>query len=215
MSVAAATFAANSSGVQKPVLTTPAVNTPSSGNVILVQVLTQNTGTLAGLSDNMGNTYTLVGQGTYAGAAGTYLYVCQPNCKGGSGQSWSLTKTSGYGDNEASIYVVVLSGASGLGQTSFSNTRSYDSAVPITTTAANSIVVSFWGPADYTGTQNVYTPPAGWTLGGYNGNAVDQNSGGFAWSAEPAPGTQVNPAWSAKYAINDPTGSMWLAAVNP
>ncbi|CUA96227.1 hypothetical protein [Thiomonas bhubaneswarensis] len=201
-------------------MTTPAVNTPASGSIILVQVLTQNTGTLSGLTDNMGNTYTRIGGAqTYAGVgAGSYLYACI-NCKGGAGQTWSLIKTPTYETNEATLFVVVLSGASSLGSVTYSNTKANDSASPLTTTGPNSLVVSFWGPADFTGSQadptNDYYAPGGWTRLDIGNNSLNSNSGADAWQTVPNAGTTVNPMWSAQTAINNPTSSMWLVEVKP
>ena len=201
-------------------MTTPAVNTPASGSIILVQVLTQNTGTLSGLTDNMGNTYTRIGGAqTYAGVgAGSYLYACI-NCKGGAGQTWSLIKTPTYETNEATLFVVVLSGASSLGSVTYSNTKANDSASPLTTTGPNSLVVSFCGPADFTGSQadptNDYYAPGGWTRLDIGNNSLNSNSGADAWQTVPNAGTTVNPMWSAQTAINNPTSSMWLVEVKP
>jgi hypothetical protein len=62
----------------------------------------------------LGNKYVQIGSAeTYAGSAGSYLFACT-NAVGGAGQTWSLTKSSGYASNEATIYVVVLSGAGGI-----------------------------------------------------------------------------------------------------
>ena len=199
-------------------MTTPAVNTPTAGAVILVQVLTQNTGTLSSLTDNMGNTYArLGGAQTYAGVgAGSYLYACV-NARGGNGHTWSLIKTPTYGDNEATLFVVVLAGSSGLGRYTYSNTQSNNSATPLVTTAANSLVVSFWGPADFTGSPsaptNDYSPPTGWTRLDIGNNSLNSNSGADAWQTVAAAGTSVNPMWSAQTPINNPTSSMWLVEV--
>ena len=201
-------------------MTTPAVTTPTSGSIILVQVLTQNTGTLSSLTDNKGNTYTRIGSAqTYAGVgASSYLYTCV-NAKGGAGQTWSLNKTPTYEDNEATLFVVVLSGASALGEVTYSNTQSNNSAYPLVTTGPNSLVVSFWGPADFTGSQsaptNDYYAPAGWTRLDIGNNSLNSNSGADAWQTVPTAGTTVNPMWSAQTAINNPTSSMWLVEIKP
>jgi hypothetical protein len=201
-------------------MTTPPVDTPATGSIILVQVLTQNTATFSSLTDNKGNTYTPVGNAqTYAGGGvGSFLYACS-NAKGGPGQTWSLIKTASYEDNEATLFVVVLSGASALGQTTYSDSRTNDSANPLQTTGPNSLVVSFWGPADYTGSQsdptNVYAPPSGWTLLDIGNNSLNSNSGADAWETVTKAGTVVNPMWTAKNAITYPTSSMWLVEVKP
>ena len=201
-------------------MTTPPVNTPATGSIILVQVLTQGGGTFSSLRDNKGNTYTrLLGPQSYAGiGAGSYLYACV-NAKGGSGQTWSLIKTPSYEDNEATLFVVVLSGASDLGQVTYSNTHSNDSATPLVTTGPNSLVVSFWGPADYTGSSssptNDYYAPAGWTRLDIGNNSLNSNSGADAWQFVPTAGSSVNPMWSARTAIDNPTSSMWLVEVKP
>jgi hypothetical protein len=197
-------------------MTTPPVNTPATGSIILVQVLTQGTGTFSSLTDNKGNTYTRIGNAqTYAGVdAGSYLYACV-NAKGGTGQTWSLNKTPSYEDNEATLFVVVLSGASGLGETTYSDNKAYDSSNPLVTTGPNSLVVSFWGPADFSGsTDDVYAPPTGWTLGDMGTYAANSNSGADAWLTVPKAGATVNPRWSAKESIQ-PTSSMWLVEVKP
>ena len=214
--VAQYTFKADAGGYGTSPMTTPSVTTPASGSIILVQVLTQNPGTFAGLTDNKGNTYVNIGgPQTYAGDAGSYLYACV-NAVGGANQTWSLTKPSGYGSNEASIYVVVLSGASGIGAWSYSNTRPYSGSA-ITTSAANSLVVSFWGPSDYTGGTNAYTPPAGWTKGNSNTNASNENTGADAWEVVPNAGVSVNPVWTSSQALGSSgtQGSMWLVEVKP
>jgi hypothetical protein len=201
-------------------MTTPSVTTPTSGSLILVQVLTQTVGTFAGLRDNMGNTYVAVGSPqTYAGVgAESLLFKCE-NAKGGPDQSWSLTKNlNGYASNEASIFVTVLSGASKVGAWSYSDASAFSGAA-ITTTAANSIVVSFWGPADFTGSQsspnNKYIQPAGWTGGDFANNALNANGGADAWLSVPSSGTSVNATWTAQNPDLQPTGSMWLVEVNP
>lgn len=217
--IAAHTIKFDVSGIGKSPMTTPAVDTPTSGSIILVQVLTQNGGTFSSLTDNKGNTYTRIGNAqTYAGVgAGSYLYACV-NAKGGQGQTWSLIKTPSYEDNEATLFVVV-SGASAIGSWTYSNTRANDSANPLTTTGPNSLVVSFWGPADFTGSSsdptNDYIAPAGWTRLDIGNNSLNSNSGADAWQTVPAAGTTVNPMWSAVDAINNPTSSMWLVEVKP
>ncbi|CQR33251.1 conserved exported hypothetical protein [Thiomonas arsenitoxydans] len=220
VNVAAHALKVDVSGIGTSPMTTPPVNTPASGSIILVQVLTQNTGTFSSLTDNKGNTYTRIGNAqTYAGVgAGSYLYACV-NAKGGTGQTWSLNKTSSYEDNEATLFVVVLSGASALGDWTYSDSRSNDSAKPLTTTGPNSLVVSFWGPADFTGSQsdptNVYNAPVGWTRLDMGNNSLNSNSGADAWQTVSYAGTAVNPEWSAETAINNPTSSMWLVEVKP
>ena len=220
VNVAAHALKVDVSGIGTSPMTTPPVNTPASGSIILVQVLTQNTGTFSRLTDNKGNTYTRIGNAqTYAGVgAGSYLYACV-NAKGGAGQTWSLIKMPSYEDNEATLFVVVLSGASALGETTYSNTRSNNSAQPLVTTGPNSLVVSFWGPADFTGSQsdptNVYNAPAGWTRLDMGNNSLNSNSGADAWQTVPNAGTTINPEWSAETAINNPTSSMWLVEVKP
>jgi len=220
LTIAAHTIKVDVSGYGTSPMTTPPVNTPASGSIILVQVLTQNTGTFSSLTDNMGNTYTRIGGAqTYAGVgAGSYLYACV-NAKGGSGQTWSLNKAPTYQDNEATLFVVVVSGASALGQVTYSNTQANNSASPLVTTGPNSLVVSFWGPADFTGSQsaptNDYYAPSGWTRLDIGNNSLNSNSGADAWQTVPAAGTTVNPMWSAQTAINNPTSSMWLVEVKP
>lgn len=220
LAITAHTLKVDVSGDGTSPMTTPPVNTLASGSIILVQVLTQNTGTFSSLTDNMGNAYTPIGGAqTYAGVgAGSYLYACV-NAKGGSGQTWSLNKTPTYENNEATLFVVVLSGASALGQVTYSDAQSNNSANPLVTTGPNSIVVSFWGPADFTGSQsaptNDYYAPAGWTRLDIGNNSLNSNSGADAWQTVPTAGTTVNPMWSAQTAINNPTSSMWLVEVRP
>lgn len=220
IAIAAHTLKVDVSGVGTSPMTTPPINTPASGSIILVQVLTQNGGTFSSLTDNKGNTYSRIGSAhTYAGVgAGSYLYACV-NAKGGTGQTWSLNKTPTYENNEATLFVVVLSGASALGQATYSDTRTYDSAHPIQTSGPDSVVVSFWGPADFTGSQsaptNVYTPPAGWARLDMGNNSLNSNSGADAWQTVPVAGTIVNPIWSAQTAITYSTSSMWLVEVKP
>jgi hypothetical protein len=215
--VLAQAFAANAAGTRLAVLSTPPVATPASGVLVLVQVLTQNTATLAALRDNLGNVYRQVGSlQTYAGTtAGTALYVGAA-ARGGAAQSWSLVKAAGHEADEATLYVVVLGGAHGIGAWSFSNVVPYGSRLPITTAADGSVVVSFWGPADFSGSatnpDNVYTPPPGWALGGSNPNAFNQNCGAFAWLPVAKAGTLVNPEWSSRKSVQG-DGSMWLVEV--
>lgn len=212
--VVAHTFKADAIGSGTSPMTTPAITTPSSGSLILVQVLTQNPGTFAGLSDNKGNHYVEIGTPqTYAGGAGSELFACT-DAVGGPDHSWALTKPPGYETNEASVYVVALAGSSGVGNWSYSGTSAYGGA-PITTTAANSVVVSFWGPADYTGAVNTYTPPAAWIKGDSNVNSANETTGADAWTTVATAGTGVDPIWSAATAITDPTGSMWLVEAKP
>lgn len=215
--VAAQALAANSAGTPVATLSTPAVQTPADGALVLVQVLLQNTRTLAALNDNKGNLYRpLDRMHTYAGVdAGSALFVC-PQARGGEGHVWGLRKAPGHEADEATIYVVALHGPAQIGAWSFSNTAPYSSARPITTTADHSIVVSFWGPADYSGSaqnpDNVYTPPAGWAMGGQNPNGFNQNSGAFAWMPVPRAGTVVDPQWRSRKSVKG-NGSMWLVEV--
>lgn len=214
VAVVAHTFKADASGSGTSPMTTPAITTPSSGSLILVQVLTQNPGTFADLTDDKGNPYVRIGaRQTYAGSAGSDLFACT-NAKGGAGHTWTLTKAAGYAANEASIYVVVLAGSSGIGNWSYGSSSAYG-GTPIATSAAGSMVVSFWGPADYTGAVNTYTPPAGWTKGDSNVHSTNENTGADAWTTVARSGTTVNAIWSAATAITDPSGSMWLVEARP
>jgi len=198
-------------------MTTPAINTPSSGSLILVQVLTQNSGTFRGLEDNKGNTYVAVGGAqTYVGGAGSLLFKCE-NATGGTGHTFSLNKTPGYETNEATLYAVVISGvpASGaVGNWSYQSSSAY-SGTAISTTAANSLVVSFWGPADYTGSMNNYVAPSGWTRLDQTVNSANTNTGANAFTVVPASGTSVNATWSSNLALNGEGSSMWLVEVKP
>lgn len=218
VAVAAHAYAANSAGTDLPVLTTPPVTTPLSA-LALVQALTQSPATLQAIRDSRGNVYHPVGTGqTYSDqAAGTFLFV-SAQAKGGAGQTWSLVKSPGHAADEASLYVVVLSGASSIGAWGFSNTTPYGLRSPLTTTAANSVVVSFWGPADYSGSArdplNPYFAPAGWTLGGQNDNGYNQCSGAYAWIRVGAAGTVLDPQWSSKKSVQA-NGSMWLVEARP
>lgn len=217
--VAAHAYAANSAGSDYPVLTTPPVNTPESGELALVQILTQDGATLGTIRDNMGNVYHRIGNAqAYAdGKAGSDLFACA-NAKGGPGQTWSLVKAAGHARDEASLYVVDLHGASGIGAWGFSNTEPYGLRSPLTTTAAGSIVVSFWGPADYSSSArdplNPYVAPPGWTLGGQNDNGYNQTSGAYAWIAVPAANTVLDPQWTSRKSVRA-TGSMWLVEAKP
>ena len=214
VAVAAHAYAANAAGTVLPVLSTPPVATPARGALVLVQVLTQSPATLQSVQDNLGNVYRPVGSmQTYSQQhAGTALYA-SVDAKGGAGQSWSLVKAAGHTADEASLYVVVLHGAHAIGAWAFSNTAPYGLRTPLTTTTAGSIVVSFWGPADYSGSArdplNPYAPPAGWTLGGQNDNGYNQCSGAYAWTRVPAAGTVLDPQWRAKKSV-EADGSMWL-----
>ncbi len=210
------TFKADESGFGTSPMTTPAVTTPATGALILVQVLTQSTGTLQGLSDNRGNSYVSVGgPKAYAtnNVAGSYLFVAA-NAVGGVGHTWSLTKTAGNQADEATIFVVVFpagSAARSLGAWSYANTAAYGGAA-ITTTAADSNVASFFGPADYSGSVNDYTPPAGWTKLDQVPYSNQHNSGASAVLTVPVSGTVVNPTWRAAHSFG--TGSsLWLVEV--
>jgi len=215
--VAAHAYAANSAGTDLPVLTTPPVATPAHDALVLVQVLTQSPATLQAVQDNRGNVYAPIGSlQTYSDQrAGTALFVGR-DVQGGAGQTWSLVKAQGHGADEASLYVVVVSGASGVGAWGFSNTTPYSLRTPLETTAADSLVVSFWGPADYSGSArdpyNPYFAPAGWTLGGQNDNGYDQCSGAYAWVRVVAAHTVLDPQWSSKKSVKA-NGSMWLVEV--
>lgn len=149
VAVAAHAFAANSAGTDLPILSTPPVNTPPQGALVLVQVLTQSPATLQAIRDNKGNSYRPIHPGqTYSDQkAGTALFVSQ-DAQGGAGQVWSLVKAPGHEADEASLYVVVVAGARHIGAWGFSNTTPYGLRTPLETTADDSIVVSFWGPAD-------------------------------------------------------------------
>jgi hypothetical protein len=219
VAVAAQAFAANAAGTDLPVLSTPPVATPAQGALVLVQALTQSPATLQSIRDSSGNIYHRIGPaGTYSDQhAGTVLYVNE-NAKGSAGQVWSLIKAQGHAADEASLYVVVLEGARGIGAWAFSNTTPYGLRTPLTTTAANSIVVSFWGPADYSGSArdplNPYFAPPGWTLGGQNNNGYNQCSGAYAWTRVAAAHTVLDPQWSSKKSVKA-NGSMWLVEVRP
>ncbi|WP_218919036.1 hypothetical protein [Thiomonas intermedia] len=215
--VVAQAYAANSAGTELPVLTTPPVTIPAQGALALVQVLAQSPATLQAVQDNQGNVYSRLGpMQTYSDQkAGTALFVGR-DVKGGPGQTWSLVKAQGHGADEASLYVVVLSGASGIGAWGFSNTTPYGLRTPLETTAAGSIVVSFWGPADYSSSArdpyNPYFAPSGWTLGGQNDNGYNQCSGAYAWVRVAAARTVLDPQWSSKKSVKA-NGSMWLVEV--
>ena len=217
LAVAAHAYAANSAGTDLPVLTTPPVATPARGALVLVQVLTQSPATLQAVQDNRGNVYSRIGSmQTYSDQkAGTALFVGR-DVRGGAGQTWSLVKAPGHGADEASLYVVVVSGASNIGAWGFSNTTPYGLRTPLETTAADSLVVSFWGPADYSSSArdpyNTYFAPSGWTLGGQNDNGYNQCSGAFGWVRVPSAGTVLDPQWSSKKSVKG-NGSMWLVEV--
>lgn len=218
VSVAAHAFAANSAETDLPVLTTPPLTAPQ-GALVLVQTLTQSPATLQAIRDNKGNVYRRIGPvQTYSDQhAGTFLFVSE-NTKGGAAQTWSLVKAEGHAADEASLYVVVLNGARGIGAWGFSNTAPYGLRTPLTTTAAKSVVVSFWGPADYSGSArdplNPYVAPPGWTLGGQNDNGYNQCSGAYAWTHVAAAGTVLDPRWSSKKSVKA-NGSMWLVEATP
>lgn len=210
------TYTADTAAQGTSPMTTPAVATPGSGSLILVQVLTQSTATFQGLSDNKGNVYVNVGgPQAYArnNVAGSYLYVAE-NAAGGPGHSWSLTKTAGNENHEATLFVVVFPAGSAvrsLGAWSYANTARY-SGTAIATTVPNSEVVSFFGPADYSGSVNDYTPPAGWTRLDQVPYSNNHNSGADAVVAMPAGGTIVNPTWSVAHSFE--TGSsLWLVEI--
>lgn len=217
VAVAAHAYAANSAGTDVPVLTTPPVTTPTQGAWVLVQMLTQSPATLQTLQDNRGNIYQRIGSmQTYSEQkAGTALYVGR-NIHGGAGQTWSLVKAQGHAADEASLYVVVLSGARDIGAWGFSNTTPYGLRTPLETTRADSLVVSFWGPADYSSSArdpyNPYFAPAGWTMGGQNDNGYNQCSGAYAWVRVPTAHTVLDPQWASKKSVKA-NGSMWLVEV--
>ncbi|MFZ5578442.1 MAG: hypothetical protein ACOY4Y_10155 [Pseudomonadota bacterium] len=215
--VIAHAYAANSAGTDLPVLSTPPVAIPAHGALVLVQVLTQSPATLQSVQDNQGNVYSPIGSmQTYSDQkAGTALFVGR-DVRGGAGQTWSLVKAPGHASDEASLYVVVLSGASDIGAWGFSNSSPYGLSTPLQTTAAGSIVVSFWGPADYSSSArdpyNPYFAPAGWTLGGQNDNGYDQCSGAYAWVRTTAAHAVLDSEWSSKKSVKA-NGSMWLVEV--
>jgi uncharacterized repeat protein (TIGR02543 family) len=216
LAIGAHTFKADASGSGTSPMTTPAVTTRASGSLILVQVLTQNTGTFAGLTDNKGNTYVNVGGArTYVGGgAGSYLFKAE-NAVGGAGHTWSLIKTAGYQSNEATIFVVEITGApasNAIDGWTYLGSSSYGSA-PVATTAANGLLVSFWGPADYNGSNNTYTPPAGWTKLNAIENPVSHNSGASAWRSTPT-ANSYDCTWNAALNISA-NSSAWLVAVKP
>jgi hypothetical protein len=209
------TYKANPSGSGTSPMTTPAVDTTASGPVtILIQVLTQTNGAFASLSDSKGNAYVRIGNAqNYAGTAETLLYKCE-NAIVGTGHTFSLNKAGGYGADEASIFVVGVTGGTGtVGAWSFLNTSTYSGSA-ITTTAANSLVVSFWGPADYSGGTVNYTPPSGWTKLDQVSDASNSNSGADAYKVVAASGTSVNTIWTSNQSVQS-GGSMWLIEVKP
>jgi hypothetical protein len=209
------TYASNPSGNGTSPMTTSAVDTTSATPVtILVQMLTQTTGAFAGLSDNKGNTYVRIGSAqNYAGTAETLLYKCE-NATVGTGHTFSLTKPSGWEKDEATIFVVGVNGGIGsVGVWSFLNTSTF-SGTAITTTAANSVVVSFWGPADWSGGTVNYTPPSGWTKLDQVPDASNSNSGADAYKVVAASGTSVNTTWTSTQSVQSGS-SMWLIEVKP
>jgi hypothetical protein len=210
------TLVADTAGSGTSPMVTPAVTTPVSGSLILVQVLTQSTNTFRGLSDNKGNKYISIrGAQAYArnNVAGSYLYAAE-NAVGGAGHTWSLTKTTGLEDNEASMFVIVFPpnpAPRAVGATSYSNTGRRGGTA-ITTTAPNSDVVSFFGPADYSGSVNDYTPPSGWIRLDQVPYSNDHNSGASAVIVVPANGTTIDPTWRADHWFES-GASFWLVEI--
>ena len=217
--VIAHTIKADASGFGSSPMTTPAIDTPASGSMILVQILTQDTTTFAGLMDNMGNRYVEVGNRSYGtargnAAAGSLLYKCE-NAVGGTGHTWSLAKRDGKSTYESTMSVVVLTGASSVGAWDYSNNSKYGDTESITTTTANSMVVSFWGPEDYVA-PNTYTKPSGWTMGDSFPDAEKNNSAADAWKFVAASGTRVSGRWSVHHDWQIWSGaSTWLVEVKP
>ena len=205
------TIKVDASGSGTSPMTTPAITTPAI-STILLQVLTQTTGTLQSVSDSYGNTWTQKGTThTYSGSAETALFYCD-NAAGGPNHTFSLIKTSGYQTDESTLFVQVFSGGSGLGAVTFDNTGTLTSANPLTTTQNNSAVASFWGSSDYTGGTNTYGVGAPWILLDQNGNSTNSNSGADSYTDVSASGTTVNPVYTA---VNTPSSgaSMWLVEV--
>ena len=218
--VAAHTIKADANGSGTSPMTTPAVTTPATGLTILVQILAAPASVYSGLTDNMHNTYVQVGSSqAYANEgsgfiAGSLLFKCE-NAVGGPSHTWSLIKTSGNSYAEATMFVVVVTGASSVGVPSYTNNSKYGETASITTTAANSMVMSFWGPADYV-SSNTYTPPAGWTKGDAFEHASNNTSGADAWKSVATSGTSVSSTWTASDSSRLlPSASLWLVEVKP
>jgi len=197
----ASVAAPNSTSTTSPLITT-GITTPASGSTIIVNLLTQSTSTapVSNFSDSYGNTWTLVATNYYAGGTAangefpSYLLKCV-NAKGGSNHTFQLVKNSV--QDECTIYAVVLNGGN-IGNWTVDTTGTYSGTV--TTSGANSAVLSFWSPNDtgVAGYTDNYHAPSGWVQMANNNNADNSMSGADAYLAPVAnAGTVVTATWTA------------------
>lgn len=194
-------------------MVTPAIDTTGATH-ILAQLLTQGLGTYGSITDSYGNTWTQVGSTHgYAGInAGSYLFECADPVVG-PGHTFQLNKQPAYADNEASLWIVALGNTAGRGAYSYDGANTNTGSV--TTTGPNSLVVQFWGPADYSGGGNIFTQPPGWTeldpvdySSGYSFAATgNMNTGSNAYVDAPTQGA-ITGTWSASLTVQS-TQSMW------
>ncbi len=190
----------NQTSTTSPLITS-GITTPVYGSTIIVELLTQSTSTapVSNFSDSYGNTWTLVATNYYAGGTSAngefpcYLLKCV-NAKGGINHTFQLTKNSV--QDECTIYAVVLNGGD-IGNYTVNTTGTYSGSV--TTSQANSIVLSFWSPNDTgaAGYTDNYHAPAGWTQMANNNNAYNSMSGADAYISVPVAGTVVTATWTA------------------
>ncbi len=183
-------------------LITAGITTPASGSTIIVNLLTESTSTapVSNFSDSYGNAWTLVATNYYAGGTAangsfpSYLLKCV-NAKGGPNHTFQLVKNSV--QDECTIYAVVLNGGD-IGNWTADTTGTY--AGTVTTSGANSTVLSFWSPNDTgaAGYTDNYHAPSGWVQMANNNNAYNSMSGADAYlSPVAAAGTAITATWTA------------------
>ncbi len=134
--------------------TSTTINTQATTN--LVVFVTQQGIGAGTLTDNMGNTYTLAGSMTYMNALGSYqdethAYYCL-SCNGGTGHTFTYTKTNGY----SSIFAIELQSTQALTYGQIVATSSPENGTNInsgnmTTTQAGSMLVGFAAPGEASG----------------------------------------------------------------
>ena len=155
--------------------TTPGITTSASGSTFVVFAFSSNVDFVTGVSDNKGNTYTLV-DAAGPGSNGEYCacYIC-PNGNGGAGHTasstWSFRTTLG-------MFFIEVTGAalsSVVDAHAIINDTSQPWVQAVTTTGADKLILSCCG-SDASGV-------ATWAVSGGTFSLLDSTSGNTACGA--------------------------------
>jgi len=192
LGVGAYTFKNDVAGRGTNPMTTPPINTHASGSTFVLFVGAGIAGGSAfqSISDNMGNTYAQVGTTqNYASNQGDLrAFICS-NCKGGTGHTFSLTKTSSLSNWEAVIFAIEVTGAPTLDSFAQANAKTSPlSAGNVATTRTGDLLLVCALAASY-GSPDVYTPSSGFTVLNDQTNGSNSLGGADAWALAGAPGS--------------------------